>query len=134
MVAKAILLSAGHGHNERIYQHKESTTVKLTQKEFIMAVKERLISSYLSRKRPSIKSPPSVVRFQGHHFPDKQQTSHNCRMCEDRRRTVFCCCDCSSDHPVPLCPVPCFKLYHTVEKLPKKRAKSACKPSQDDRS
>ena len=99
--------------------HKECTTIKLPQKEFIMAVAERLISSYLSRKRLSIKSPPSGVRFQGHHFPDKQQTSHNCRMCEDRRRTISCCRDCSCDHPVPLCRGPCFKLHYTVEKLPK---------------
>ena len=84
--------------------HKESTTIKLTQKEFIMAVAERLMSSYSSRKRPPIKSLPSGVRFQGHHFPDKQQTSHNCCMCEDRLWTVFCCRVC----PTILC---YFKIH-----------------------
>lgn len=104
--------------------YKECPEVKLTQKEYIISVAEHLMSCHSSRKRHSVQNVPSGVRLQGRHFPDKYDKKQNCRVFPERNRTTFCCRDCSAEHPVPLCPVPCFRVFHTVEKIPSKRSKS----------
>ena len=109
--------------NAYIVYRESPNSEKLTQKDFVLQVADRLISSHCSRKRSAQQDPPSSSRQLGRHFPDRQEKTKNCRICEDRKRTVFCCRECCPSDPVPLCPVPCFKLFHTLDKLPSKRPK-----------
>ena len=103
--------------------YKEQPNVKLTQKDYILQVADCLMSKHSSRKRAAVQSIPSCTRLLERHFPDRQETTKNCKMCEGRKRTVFCCRACCPSDPVPLCPVPCFRLFHTLEKIPSKRQK-----------
>jgi hypothetical protein len=60
-------------------------------------------------------------RFSGRHFPDlnsptgtRKHASKRCVVCtekNDRRDTKYGCSDCN----VPLCPAPCFRIYHTLQ-------------------
>ena len=90
--------------------YKEQRNVKLTQKDFILQVADRLMSSHSSRKRAAVLSIPSCTRLLERHF-DRQESTKNCKMCEGCK----CCRECCPSDPVPLCPVPCFRLFHTLE-------------------
>ena len=108
--------------------HKESQppgNKRTSQKDFILAVASHLTSSYSSRKRPGQQQVPSCARLVGRHFPDKREQAYCCKMCSERKRTIFCCRDCCQEDPVPLCPIPCFQLYHTQASLPSKRSKKS---------
>jgi hypothetical protein len=93
-----------------LYASQKGTT---TLKEFVLQLSEYLIGCNNSRKRSSAQEPPPASRLCGRHFPDRMSTQHQCKVCTQRRRTVFCCKDCSPERPVPLCPTSCFKVYHT---------------------
>ena len=95
--------------------YKEQRNVKLTQKDFILQVANRLMSSHSSRKRAAVLSIPSCTGLLERHFPDRQESTKNCKMCEGRKRTIYCCHECCPSNPVSLCPVPCFRLFHTPE-------------------
>ena len=59
------------------------------------------------------------IRLTGLHFPkytSEKKLQRHCQMCKinkTRKRTVYECDVCE----VPLCVVPCFKNYHTIENL-----------------
>ena len=90
-------------------------------KEFILELVEELLSQHCSRKRPGrrhIEMGPPSIRFNERHFPDRIQAKHACVVCSQnnqRRRVSFGCVDCKKDNPVPLCPVPYFRIYHTKQ-------------------
>ena len=92
---------------------------KRSLKNFILELVEELLSKHNSRKRagrrPTADVPPST-RFNDRHFPDRIKSKLQCVVCaldNQRRRVTFACSDCNPKHPVPLCPVPCFRIFHT---------------------
>ena len=92
-----------------------------SQKEFILELSEELLSQYCSRKRPGrpiqTVAPPSI-RFNERHFPARIEEKRACVICNldhIRRRVIFGCADCNKQNPIPLCPVPCFRIYHTKQ-------------------
>ena len=92
---------------------------KHSLKNFILELVEELLSKHNSRKRagrrPTADVPPST-RFNDRHFPDRIKSKLQCVVCaldNQRRRVTFACSDCNPKHPVPLCPVPCFRIFHT---------------------
>ena len=94
--------------------YKETPGTKpLTMKDFLLQLVEYLISCNNSRKRSSTHVPPPASRLCERHFVDRLSTQQQCRVCKERRRTTFCCRDCSPSHPIPLCPTKCFRIYHT---------------------
>ena len=101
--------------------YKETPQTKaLTLKEFVLQLSEYLIGCNNSRKRSSAQEPPPASRLCGRHFPDRMSTQHQCKVCTQRRRTVFCCKDCSPEQPNPLCPTECFRIYHTKLNISRK--------------
>ena len=103
--------------NAHIIQQQTPHCPNISQQEFRLEMAKEMMSSYSSRKisgRRSIDGPPS--RFIEHHFPDYLGKSLHCRICSKaniRKRSSYCCRECNPDVPVPLCVVPCFKLYHS---------------------
>ncbi|KAF2897257.1 hypothetical protein ILUMI_08918 [Ignelater luminosus] len=67
-----------------------------------------------------ISNPDSPTRLSGRHFldcfPPSQKRKHNVKQCvvcsakKVRKEVVYFCEQCQ----VALCPVPCFKMYHTL--------------------
>ena len=100
---------------------KNSQTSKLTQKDFILKVADHLMmSNHSSQKCAAVQSMPSCTRLLERYYPNRQENMKNCKMCKGRKRTTFCCHECCPSDPVPFCPVPCFRLFHTLEKIPTK--------------
>lgn len=95
-------------------------TKKLTHIEFFLAVAQHLISCHNSRKRPAVSQAPPAACLQGRHFPSKNVDKLQCHVCTERRRTIYCCSDCCTEVPIPLCPTPCFRIYHTRQNIAKK--------------
>lgn len=100
--------------------------------DFRLKVIELIIEKYkttnISRSgRPS--SVPTPLRLSARHFPDfipptekKTNPTRQCFICalkrneenkRIRKETRYMCRDCD----VPLCVIPCFKIYHTVANL-----------------
>ena len=101
--------------------YKETPGTKpLTMKEFVLELAEYLLGCHNSRKRSSTQDPPPAGHLREHHFVDKQEKTEQCRVCKGRKRTVFCCKDCSPDNPIPLCPTSCFRIYHTKLNISRK--------------
>ena len=63
--------------------YKEQRNVKLTQKDFILQVADRLISSHSSHKRAAVLSIPSCTKLLERHFPDRQESTKNCKCVKD---------------------------------------------------
>ena len=101
--------------NSYILYKETRGTKRLTQKEFVLQLVEHLMSFHSSRKRASNHDGPTASRLCERHFPAKlpENTYRQCCVCSERQRTAYCCRDCSSETPVPLCPARCFKVYHT---------------------
>ena len=99
--------------NAYILYKETDGTKQLTPKEFLLQLVEYMIGCTNSRKRPSVQDPPPASRLCERHFPDHLAKPQQCRVCTQRRRTTYCCKDCSPERPVPLCPTNCFKVYHT---------------------
>ena len=107
--------------------YKETATKQFTQKEFILQIASQLIASRNSCKRQlCFHDPASVTRLTERHFRGRQNRRGHWCICLQRRRTYFCCSQCSPSDPIPLCSPtnPCFKLYHTLEQLTTKRRKA----------
>jgi hypothetical protein len=107
--------------NAHILETESSHSPNRTQKEFRLELARELMTLHTSRKRRarvSVESVPPSIRFCERHFADLLVTALNCRYCstaENRKRTKYCCKQCNSKEPVPLCVVPCFRLYHTPQ-------------------
>ena len=103
--------------------YKETPGTKpLTLKDYTIAIADEMMSIFSSRKRKSnAREAPIAARLCERHFPDMMAELKQCRVCPTRKRTKFCCSDCSSSCPVPLCPTKCFRIYHTVPFLPRER-------------
>ena len=106
--------------NAHVLQCETPHQPKMSQKSFRLELARELLASHNSRKhrkrgRASADGAPSTIFFD-RHFPDKLSHPLQCRVCsqsKERRRTSYCCRDCNASEPVPLCVVPCFRLYHT---------------------
>lgn len=106
--------------NAYVLQCETPHQQKLSQKSFRLELARELLASHNSRKhrkrgRSTTDGSPSII-FTERHFPDKLPSPLQCRLCSksrERRRTSYCCKDCSDTEPVPLCVVPCFRIYHT---------------------
>jgi hypothetical protein len=103
--------------NAHIVHQNTPNCPKITQKEFRMELAKELLSMHSVRKilgSRTVDGGPS--RYIERHWPTKLEKSLHCRICSQaktRRRTSYGCKQCSSDQPVPLCVVLCFRLYHT---------------------
>ena len=103
--------------NAHIIQQDTPNCPKTTQKEFRMELAKELLSMHSVRKisgSRSVDGGPS--RYIERHWPMKLEKSLHCRIysqAKTRRRTSYGCKQCCSAQPVPLCVVPCFRLYHT---------------------
>ena len=101
--------------NSYIHYKETPRTKPLTLKEFVVALAENMMSAYSSRKRRTFTAEaPSASRLCKRHFPDQISESKQCRVCPQRKRTRYCCSNCSPNNPIPLCPTKCFKAYHTM--------------------
>ena len=108
--------------NSCILYNETPGTKPLTLKEFVVALSENMMSMYSSRKRRTFTAEvPSASRLCKRHFPDQIPESKQCRVCLRRKRTQYCCSDCSPNDPIPLCPTKCFKAYHTMPFLPREK-------------
>ena len=103
--------------NAHIVHQNTPNCPKITQKEFRMELVKELLSMHSVRK---ISGSRTVDGGPSHYierlWPTKLEKSLHCRICSQakmRRRTSYGCKQCSSDQPVPLCVVLCFRLYHT---------------------
>ena len=91
----------------------------MKQKEFRLELARELMSCHNSRKckkrgRRTFEGAPSIT-LNEQHYPDKIQKPLQCRVCSstnERKRTSYGCSACNSSNPVPLCIVPCFRIYH----------------------
>ena len=107
-----------------MYASTPQTGRKMTHKEFrIQLAKELLLETTQEEERcrgPHSNPNPPSFRLTGRHFPAKvAQTSSgrrsqpDCVVCSlkkgKRKTTTFMCKQCD----LPMCPVPCFELYHT---------------------
>ena len=98
----------------------------LSHKDFRVTLAKELLLKYndvSTGKNPSRNksSLPPPARLLERHFPDKNpasserpSTQFECAVCsfkkgKGRKRTAYSCKECK----VPLCIVPCFRLYHT---------------------
>jgi hypothetical protein len=97
--------------------------IRRSQKEFRVELAREMMALHSSRKkraRPSLDSAPPSARFCERHFPDVLPSVFDCRHCSSkssRKRTKYCCKQCHDKEPIPLCVVPCFRLYHTSSRL-----------------
>jgi hypothetical protein len=100
-----------------------------THLRFRMEIIQKLFQKYTGATppeampvRPVTSLPPDPTgRFSGRHFPDlnpptgtRKHASKRCVVCTERnnrRDTKYRCSDCN----VPLCPAPCFRIYHTLQ-------------------
>ena len=99
--------------NSYIIYKETPRTKELTLKEYVLSVANTLMSQQSSRKRQRLlHHGPPAARFCERHFPSMQEKSLTCQVCH-KVRTKYCCSDCCADHPIPLCPIPCFRTYHT---------------------
>ena len=88
----------------------ETTGIKMPQINFRKQLAVDLIARFNSRLRPGKQSLITAGRFRDRHFPDKNESSRGvCAVETCGVRTYFFCPDCNKR----LCPVPCFKVYHT---------------------
>ena len=106
--------------NAYILYKETPGTKKLTHQEFILSIIEHRLACHNSRKLPSISQPPPPDRLLSRHFPSKLAKALHCRICPERTRTKYGCKDCYSETPVPLCPTPCFSIYHTKQSICRK--------------
>lgn len=106
-----------------IYTRHTDARRKLTHKDFrkdlVMALcdEQRNLRSCRHVPRRDV----TLERLRGSHFPDKDQTRRDCRVCSvrgaggQRHLTPYICSTCS-DRP-HLCIGECFKRYHTQTNL-----------------
>ena len=106
--------------NAHILQCDTPHQIILTQKEFRLELAREMLSCYNARKHRkrgrSMAEPSPSLMFNEYHFPDKLEKPAQCRICSTsgvRRRSSYCCKQCNSKQPIPLCVVPCFRIYHT---------------------
>ena len=93
--------------------HTETTAKRLTLKDYILNVSSALMAVQTSRKRHRLTHQgPPAARFCEQHYLDQRDQRLHCVVCW-KKRTVFRCSSCNSASPIPLCPIPCFKVYHT---------------------
>ena len=93
--------------------YAETVNKRLTLKEYALKVVSSLMSARTSRQRHRItQQGPPAARFCERHFLAKQEERHHCMVCR-KAKTVFCCSDCNPTSLISLCPIPCFKVYHT---------------------
>jgi len=113
-----------------VYKHLGGTK---KQAWFRKQVIRSLISTDLRSHTPEEGAPLfrnkrlDMSRLTGRHMIDdipptagKADKFKKCVVCTHRgkrKETKYCCMDCESQPP--LCPTPCYRLWHTVEKLPK---------------
>ena len=106
--------------NSHVIISETPNVAAISSKNFVIEVARELMSSYSSRKRSpntSASVPPSICYCE-RHFPAKCEKTGQCLICGlsgERKRTIFGCKDCSKDF-IHLCPVPCFKVFHTKAK------------------
>ena len=95
--------------------HKETSHRKaLNLKEFLLELVDFLMAFYTCQKCPPTGlNPPVAGWFCEYQFPDLVDAKKQCRVCLQRKRTSYCCKDCSPDNSVLLCPTKCFRIYHT---------------------
>ena len=106
--------------NAHILQSETSHQGKMQQKKFRLELAREMLASHSSRKhrkrgRCSMDGAPSAL-YNEQHFPEKLSTPQRCRFCSaagERRRSSFGCKECNPEQPIPLCIIPCFRLYHT---------------------
>ena len=78
--------------------HSETPrTRKLSLKDFVILLVDKLMSSFSSRSRATAKKLPTIAKFLERQFPD---------LVEEPKQ----CFDCSRMDPVPLCPIKCFRI------------------------
>jgi hypothetical protein len=106
--------------NAYILYRETPATKKLTHQEFVLSIIEHLFASPSSRKRQACSQPSPAGRLQGRHFPYKTNKASQCRICRERKRTTYTRKDCCPKTPVPLCPAPCFGIYHTKQSISRK--------------
>ena len=93
---------------------KKKKNVFRTQKLFMLVLARELIGDFSARKslgRPSSQI-PSLGRYTERHMPTKFSNLVRCKQChtpDKIKRTQYGCLECG----VHLCPVPCFRDYHT---------------------
>ena len=93
---------------------KKKKNVYRTQKLFILELARELIGTFSARK--SLGRPLTQTslpgRYTEHHMPTKFSNLVRCKQChtpDKIKRTQYGCLECG----VHLCPVPCFRDYHT---------------------
>ena len=101
---------------------KKYSTLKLDHAEFLLEVVERIVQKYMvhvNRPQPV----HSILhnnhsRLTGRHFPERKSPKSMCVVCyqvrkrdgiNPRKQTIGYCSTCKRG----LCPIPCFKIYHT---------------------
>ena len=105
--------------NAHILETESAHCASRSQKEFRIDLAKEMMVQHTSRKRKgrsSVESAPPSSRFCERHFPDLLPKHRNCRYCSTttlRKRTSYCCAQCNPEEPIPLCVVPCFRLYHS---------------------
>ena len=105
--------------NAHILEMESPHCPKRSQKELRVELAREMMALHSSRKKRaqnSLDSVPPSRCFCGKHFPAVLPAVLDCRYCSNRasrKRTEYCCKDCSEEEPIPLCVVPCFRLYHT---------------------
>ena len=104
--------------NAHILETESAHCAHRSQKEFRHELAREMMALHSSRKRKSrssVESVPPSVCFCERHFPDLLQGLLNCCYCStaNRKRTKYYCKQCDDKQPVPLCVVPCFRLYHS---------------------
>jgi hypothetical protein len=82
-----------------IYKESQVPGSKPTaQNDIILGVASRLTLTYSSRMCSTPQQTPSSIRLIGRHFPDKQEQAYCCKICPERKRTIFYCCNCCQDN------------------------------------
>ena len=106
--------------NAHILETETPHCASHSQKEFRIELAREMMAQHSARKRKGcnfVDSVPPSSRFCERHFPDLIGKHCNCRFCSTsvaRKRTSYCCKYCNPNDPVPLCVVPCFRLYHEL--------------------
>lgn len=104
--------------NAYLLHQSNANSPKQKMKDFVLELATELLAAYSSREkkgRRSAEAAPSR-QFNESHFPNHLTKPLQCVVCSKsatRKRTSYGCSSCNAEDPVPLCIVPCYRIFHS---------------------
>ena len=104
--------------NGYLLHQSNPNSPKMAMKDFVLELASELLAAHSSREkkgRRSAEAAPSR-QFNESHFPSHLKKPLQCVVCSKsatRKRTSYGCSSCNAEDPVPLCVVPCYRIFHT---------------------